>query len=151
MQWSLEVPTAFGLRSFSTLCGIIPSKDDLSHVQYARFTFPLPAAGCAPHLAYLSSLSLGGRTYSGLGWRIFSPPCFHPSGAPTVGHSIGIFVVLNTDVSTQCHTLCYYSLSSIQYLASSILWPCCLVASFGDTRQRCPNTGVNSASPSAPC
>ena len=77
------------------------SKDDLSHVQYARFTFPLPAAGCAPHLAYLSSLSLGGRAYSGLGWRIFSSPCFHPSGAPTIGHSIGIFVVLDTDVSTQ--------------------------------------------------
>eukprot|EP01043_Picozoa_sp_COSAG02_P038965 COSAG02_NODE_3043_length_7483_cov_14.489166_1_plen_38_part_10 len=31
------------------------SKDDLSHVQYARNTFPLLAAGCAPHLAYLSS------------------------------------------------------------------------------------------------
>ena len=97
------------------------SKDDLSHVQYARSTFPLLAAGCAPHLAYLSSLSLDGRAYSGLGWRIFSSPCFHPSGAPTIGHSIGIFVVLDTDVSTQCHTLCYYSLSSIQYLASSIL------------------------------
>ena len=25
-------------------------EDDLSHVQYARFTFPLPAAGCAPYL-----------------------------------------------------------------------------------------------------
>ena len=97
------------------------SKDDLSYVQYARSTFPLLAAGCAPHLAYLSSLSLDGRAYSGLGWRIFSSPCFHPSGAPTIGHSIGIFVVLDTDVSTQCHTLCYYSLSSIQYLASSIL------------------------------
>jgi hypothetical protein len=50
-----------------------------------------------------------------------------------------------------CDAACFSEWDSIQYLASSILWPCCLVASFGDTRQRCPNTGVNSVSPSAPC
>ena len=43
--------------------------------------------GSVPHLAYLSSLSLGGRAYSGLSWRIFSLSRFHPSGVPTVGHS----------------------------------------------------------------
>eukprot|EP01043_Picozoa_sp_COSAG02_P024650 COSAG02_NODE_1354_length_13100_cov_7.477040_10_plen_79_part_00 len=39
--------------------------------------------GSVPHLAYLSSLSLGGRAYSGLGWRIFSLSRFHPMRAIT--------------------------------------------------------------------
>ena len=56
--------------------------------------------GSVPHLAYLSSLSLGGRAYSVLSWRIFSLSRFHPSGVPTIGHgkesNIVICVVLNT-------------------------------------------------------
>ena len=91
------------------------SKDDLSHVQYARNTFPLPAAGCAPHLAYLSSLSLGGRTYSGLGWRIFSPPCFHPSGAPTIGHgkALSWYWILMLVPSATRYVIFRYSVFSI--------------------------------------
>ena len=123
------------------------SKDDLSHVQYARNTFPLLAAGCAPHLAYLSSLSLGGRTYSGLGWRIFSLSRFHPSGVPTVGHSreSGIIILCGTEywvlvhsstfiVPCQCSVFSVHFfkiLFSIQYLGISLsqyLSSCCVLA-----------------------
>ena len=67
--------------------------------------------GSVPHLAYLSSLSLGGRAYSGLSWRIFSLSRFHPSGVPTVGHSreSNIIILCGTEYWVLVHSSTFTS------------------------------------------
>ena len=67
--------------------------------------------GSVPHLAYLSSLSLGGRAYSGLSWRIFSLSRFHPSGVPTIGHSreSNIIILCGTEYWVLAHSSTFIS------------------------------------------